>query len=108
MNSLKFAVIYGTITLDSGEVVTYSANDIATFYNVQDLPYVPVPLVGQSPFTGKEEIEYIRLIPRGDGVYYDAKERYNIDDEPYLDDDFDAKEGGKWAVKPRVADNDGN
>ena len=39
---------------------------------------------------------------------HNAKERYNIDDEPYLDDDLDAREGGKWAVKPRVADDDGN
>lgn len=98
---MKYAVVYGTIKLNNGSTVTYSAAEIAELYNVQDEPYVPVPLDGPSPFNGAEELEYVRLIPRPDGVYFDAKQRYNQDGGEYWDDDFDAKEGGKWAVKPR-------
>lgn len=103
--TLKFAVYYGTITLDNGDVATYTANQVATFYGVQALPYTAVPLTGVNPIQA-HEFEYIQLKPLSDGNYYDAQSRYNVTMQPYLDSDFDAKQGGKWVVRPHTEDTD--
>lgn len=101
------AVYYGTITLKDGTVQTYTASQIATLYNVNLLPYTAVPLVGPSPFKTGQEIRYIHLKPQTDpSLYFDAQDRYNYNETDYFDDDFDAHEGGKWAVRPRNPDPD--
>jgi len=108
LTPIKFAVYYGTITLKDGSSATYSAADIASLYNVADLPYLAVSLTGPSPFKpGRDELEYMPLKPQADpGLYYDAKEKYNYADVEYWDDDFDAHAGGKWTIRPRQPDPD--
>ncbi len=104
---LKFAVYYGTIRLNTGAVVYYSPEDIAAYYNVSDQPYLAVPLTGPSPFrNGPDELSYVHLKPLPDGQYYDAKERYNYMNEIQYQEDFDARRGGKWAVRPLFEDTD--
>lgn len=100
------AVYYGTIRLKDGSSATYTAEQVATFYNVQDDDYLPIALNSVYPFkNGQEEMSYIHLKPLPDGNYYDAKERHNTDFETYYDEDFDSRRNGKWAVRPQfVAD----
>lgn len=97
---LKFAVYYGTITLDNGTSHTYTAADIAGLYNVADQPYLAVPLVGNEPFlSGQEYMSYVHLKPLSDGLYYDAKERYNFYNVVQQGEDFVTGQG-KWARRP--------
>lgn len=97
---LKFAVYYGTIRLDNGTTQTYTANQIAGYYNVADQPYLPVALVGNEPFlSGQEYMSYVHLKPLSDGKYYDAKERYNFNNVVQMGDDFVVGQG-KWARRP--------
>jgi hypothetical protein len=98
----KWAVYYGTIRLIDGTIATYTAAEVAAFYGVQDEDYLEVPLVGVSPFTGgQDEVSYYHLKPKNDSrLYFNAIERYNPSDEEYLDEDFDSRRGGKWAVRP--------
>lgn len=107
---LKFAVYYGTITLIDGSVVTYTANQVATFYGVQAESYLAVPLVGISPFKGAEnEVSYVHLKPQRDpSLYYDPRvpEKYNEDNEEWFGPDFNAREGGKWEQTPVRLDED--
>ena len=103
----KFAVYYGTHRLDNGEYETLTALQVATLYGVQADPYLAVPLAGPSPFHGgQQELSYIHLKPQPDGDYYDAHERYNTDMQPYLDEDFEGKAGGKWARPPQQSEED--
>jgi hypothetical protein len=98
--TLKFAVYYGTITLNDGTTHTYTADDIATLYNVDDQPYLAVSLVGNEPFmNGQEYVSYVHLKPLANGKYYDAKERYNFNNEIQWGDDFITGRG-KWAIRP--------
>lgn len=97
---LKFAVYYGTITLDNGTPATFTALQIATLYNVADQPYLAVPLVGVDPFRGGQDyMSYVHLKPLPDAQYYDAKERYNFNNEVQMGDDFVVGQG-KWARRP--------
>jgi hypothetical protein len=97
---LKFAVYYGTIRLANGTLQTYTANQIAGYYNVADQPYLPVALVGPEPFlSGGEYMSYVHLKPLPDAKYYDAKERYNFNNEIQLGEDFVTGQG-KWARPP--------
>lgn len=98
---IKFAVYYGTIRLDDGTIQTLSAPDVAALYNVSDLPYLPVPLNGPTPFqNGPDELSYAHLKPLSNGQYYDAKQRYNFYNEIQYDDDFVVGQG-KWARRPQ-------
>ena len=103
--TLKYAVFYGTIRLDNGDIATYTADQVATFYGVQAEPYVAVPLTGINPIQDTE-FEYVLLKPLTDMAYYDAPSRYNATMQPYLDNDFDAKRGGKWVVKPVIGESE--
>lgn len=100
--TLKYAVYYGTIRLDNGQLATYTASHLALLYGVQDEPYVAVPLLGVNPIQNTE-YEYVQLKPLSDANYYDAKERYNADMEPYLDRNFDEHSPDKW-VHPKLPD----
>lgn len=105
----KWAVYYGTIRLDTGEEETFTAQEVAELYGIEDEEYLSVPLTGPLPFApGKSELEYYHLKPRPDGRYPDAKTLYNTEtpNESYLDEDFDARRGGKWQVRPRFDDPD--
>lgn len=98
----KWAVYYGTITMDDGTQQTFTAAQVAALYNLGSDPYLSVPLVGPKPFYGgydspMGEITYYHLKPQPDGVYYDAHVQYNTTGEEYLDIDFDAKSKDKWA-----------
>lgn len=100
--TLKFAVYYGTITLDNGTIQTYTANQIAGYYNVADQPYLPVSLVGNEPFMGGQDyMTYVHLKPLPNGQYYDAKEQYNFNNEIQQGDDFVVGQG-KWAKRPNA------
>lgn len=100
---LKFAVYYGTIRLDDGTQQTFTAPEIAALYNVDDLPYLSVPMIGDTPFIGGvDELTYVHLKPLANARYYDAKERYNFYNEEQWGDDFDARCGGKWQQRPLV------
>lgn len=97
----KWAVYYGTITLDDGTVATYTAAQIASFYNLGSDPYLSVPLVGTNPFHGgiddpNSEVSYYHLKPLSNGNYYDAHTRYNTTGAEYSDIDFDARSKDKW------------
>ncbi len=97
----KYAVYYGTIRLNDGSYETYTAEQIAEFYEIADEDYLAIPLIGPSPFHGgQDELSYVHLKPLSDGQYYDARQRYNVDNEIQWDEDFDARRGGKWAVRP--------
>jgi len=99
---LKFAVYYGTIRLDNGTIHPYSAADIAALYNVSDQPYLAISLVGNEPFlSGQEYMSYVHLKPLPDGLYYDAKEQYNFNNEIQQGDDFVVGQG-KWAKRPNA------
>lgn len=100
----KWAVYYGTITLDDGTPATYTAAEVAELYGIEDEEYLAVPLVGSpSPFfPGKSEMEYFHLKPRPDGRYQNAIDLYNTENEIQWDEDFDARRNGKWAVRPEV------
>jgi hypothetical protein len=96
----KFAVYYGTIRLRDGTLQTYSAAQIAAFYNVSDQNYLAVALTGVQPFqNGRDYMSYFHLKPLPDGQYYDAKIRYNIAYQEQLADDFVVGQG-KWARRP--------
>lgn len=100
---LKFAVYYGTITLDNGAEHTYTAPEIATLYNVADQPYLAVNLAGPEPFQGgRDHMSYVHLKPLPDAQYYDAKERYNFNNEVQMGEDFVVGQG-KWAKRPAEA-----
>lgn len=104
---LKFAVYYGTITLDNGTPATFTASQIATLYNVADQPYLAVNMALPEPFkNGPEYMSYVHLKPLPDAQYYDAKERYNFAGGTYYDEDFMQNEGGKWAVPPRLIEDE--
>jgi hypothetical protein len=91
--------------MDDGSEETFTANEVAGFYGVSLYPYLEVPLVGPSPFKGgPDEVSYIHLKPLPDERYYDAVERYNVDNEIQWDEDFDARRGGKWAIRPLYPD----
>lgn len=97
----KWAVYFGTITLDSGSPATYTAEEVAELYGVEDEDYLAVPLAGPEPFlNGQEYMSYYHLKPRRDGRYFNAPEHYNVEVETYFDEDFDARRNGKWAVRP--------
>lgn len=100
----KWAVYYGTIRLDTGDEVTYTAAEVAEFYGVQAEDYLEVPLTGPTPFAnGPEELSYYHLKPKSDPrLYFDAIERYNTENEIQWQDDFDARRGGKWAQRPQT------
>lgn len=100
----KWAVYYGTIRLDTGEYITYTAEEVAEFYNVQNEDYLAVPLAGPTPFAnGPEELSYFHLKPKPDPrLYFDAIDRYNTENEIQWKDDFDARKNGKWADRPEV------
>lgn len=99
---LKYAVYYGTITLIDGTPATFTAAEIAELYGVDAEPYLAIPLVGSpSPFlNGADELSYVHLKPLPDGRYYDAPTQFNADNETQWGEDFDARRGGKWAVRP--------
>lgn len=100
LTPLKFAVYFGTITLDDGSTQTYTALEIATLYNVADQPYLPVNLALPLPFqNGRDEMSYVHLKPLPDAQYYDAKEQYNFNNEIQWGEDFVVGEG-KWARRP--------
>lgn len=98
----KWAVYYGTIRLDDGTMATYNAAQVAAFYGVENETYLPVSLIGPTPFlSGPDEMSYYHLKPKSDPrLYFNAIDRYNVDNEIQWDDDFDAHRGGKWAVRP--------
>lgn len=97
----KFAVYYGTIRLDDGTTQTFTAAEVAALYGITGHPYESVPLSGLNPFgPGVDELTYIHLKPLANGIYYDAQETYNTNNEIQLGEDFDAHRGGKWAVPP--------
>lgn len=99
----KWAVYFGTIRLDDGSTVTYTAAQVASFYNLGSDPYTAVPLVGASPFKGApDEISYYHLKPQPDGRYYDAHVKYNTAGAEYDDIDFDARSTDKWTHRIRV------
>lgn len=99
----RFAVYFGTITLDDGEPATYTAAEIAELYGVDEEDYLAVDMSLPEPFRGGQDyMSYYHLKPLPDGRYYDAKVRYNIDIEEYFDEDFDARRNGKWAVRPQI------
>lgn len=103
----KYAVYYGTITLNDGTLQTFTADEVATLYGVDQEDYLSVPLIGDTPFSGGvDELSYIHLKPLKDARYYDAKERYNVDNEIQYDEDFDSRRGGKWAVRPEFEHED--
>lgn len=106
----KWAVYYGTITLKNGSPATFTALEVATLYGVQDEDYLEIALTAPWPLQpGKTELEYFHLKPLPDGNYFNAIERYNTatPNDSYEDEDFDARKGGKWAVRPEhVADED--
>lgn len=98
----KWAVYYGTITLDDGTQQTFTAEEVAELYGVQDENYLSIALTAPLPFEpGKSELEYYHLKPLPDGQYFNAIERYNTENEVQWDEDFDARRGGKWAVRPQ-------
>lgn len=99
----KIAVYYGTITLNNGDVETYTAAQIAELYNVADRDYLEVSLTGPEPWNHDPilELSHVHLKPLPDGQYYDAVERYNLDHEILYDEDFNPHVGGKWAVPYR-------
>lgn len=100
----KVAVYFGEITLDSGEVVYYTAEEIAELYNVDDLDYLSVDLAQPEPFeNGQDYMQYIHLKPLPNSRYYDAKQVNNIAGGPYYDEDFDGRRGGKWQVRPEYS-----
>lgn len=97
---LKFAVYYGTIRLTNGTPATFTAAEVAALYNVGDQPYLAVPLVGTDPFqNGQDYMQYVHLKPLPSAQYYDAKERYNFNNEVQMGDDFVVGQG-KWAKRP--------
>lgn len=97
---LKFAVYFGTITLDTGSPATFTALEIATLYNVADQPYLAVDLSKPYPFqNGRDEMSYVHLKPLPDDQYYDAKEQYNFNNEVQYGEDFVVGKG-KWARRP--------
>lgn len=107
----KWAVYYGTIILDDGTPATYTAAQVAAFYNLGSDPYTAVPLVGASPFSGgidspNSEVSYYHLKPQPDGKYYDAHIQYNTSGAEYLDVDFDTKRKDKWVHRKRFYDDD--
>lgn len=107
----KWAVYYGTITLDDGTPATYTAAQVAGFYNLGSDPYLAVPLIGPSPFSGGPrspmgEITYYHLKPQPDGRYYDAHVKYNTTGEEYPDIDFDARSPDKWTHRKRFVSED--
>lgn len=107
---LQYAVYYGTITLIDGSIVTYTAQEVAELYGIGDEDYLAVPLSGVSPFEqGVDEVSYVHLKPQRDpSHYYDpqAPEKYNSENEEWVEPDFDAREGGKWEVPLRVSEDD--
>lgn len=109
----KWAVYYGTITLDDGTVQTYSAAQIAALYNLGSDPYTAVPLVGPSPFYGGPdspmgEVTFYHLKPLSNGAYYDAHVRYNTTGGEYDDIDFDAKSKDRWTHRLRIDQSEDN
>jgi len=97
----KWAVYYGTITLDDGSVETYTADEVAALYNLGSDPYTAVPLVGANPFHGgindpMSEVSFFHLKPLANQAYYDAHVRYNTTGAEYEDIDFDARTTDKW------------
>lgn len=103
----KWAVYFGTIKLDDGSTVTYTAAQVASFYNLGADPYLAVPLVGAKPFAGginspTSEVSYYHLKPRRDGKYYDAHVQYNTTGAEYSDIDFDAHSTDRWTHRIRV------
>lgn len=85
-------------------MVTYTAAEVAEFYGVEDEEYLAVPLAGPEPFeNGQEYMEYYHLKPKPDSrLYFNAIDRYNTDNEIQWDENFDSRQGGKWAVRPHV------
>lgn len=103
----RWAVYYGTITLDDGTPQTYTASEVAALYNLGGADYLAVPLIGPSPFLGGvDEVSYYHLKPQPDGQYYDAPELYNTSNEEYLDIDFDARAKDKWVHRIREDQSD--
>lgn len=102
----KWAVYYGTITLDDGTPATYTAAQVASFYNLGSDPYLAVPLTGITPFHGGadsplSEVSYYHLKPQPDGAYYDAHLKYNTSGAEVLDIDFDERSKDKWTHRKR-------
>lgn len=98
----KWAVYYGTIKLKNGSTETYTAVDIATLYGVEDEDYLSIALTAPEPFTNAADyLTYYHLKPLPDENYFNAIERYNTENEIQWDDDFDAHQGGRWAVRPQ-------
>lgn len=99
----KWAVYYGTITLKNGDEATYTAEEVAELYGIEEETYLEIELGDPWPIEPrKSEVEYYHLKPLPDGQYFNAIERYNTENETYYDEDFDPRKGGKWAERPQT------
>lgn len=99
----KWAVYFGTIRLKDGTLQTFTADDVATLYGVDGEDYLPVDMSDPEPFSnGRDYMSYYHLKPlANDHDYFNAIDRYNTTGAIQWDEDFDARQGGKWAVRTK-------
>lgn len=87
--ALQYAIYPGTVTLYSGEEQTFTAEELAEAYGVEDEDYLVVNNNSQVP-SDMAYFNYIHLKPRADGVYRDIKDTAQDDDQTItMGEDFD-------------------
>lgn len=102
----KYAVYPGTVTLYNGSEITFTAEELATAYGVEEESYLTVNSSADIP-TGLAFFEYIHLKPRADNVYRNIKQTAQDDGEvTTLDRDFDGDKKYTQETDPNNIDKD--
>lgn len=105
-STILYAVYPGTVTLYNGSEVTFTAEELATAYGVQDEPYLTVNNVTEIP-QGQSYFRYIHLKPRADNYYLNIMQTAQDDGEvTTMGRDFDATKKYTQETNPKTIDKD--
>lgn len=86
---IKYAVYPGTVTIYSGQEITWNAADLAAAYGVDGEDYLVINSHTDIP-AGEAYFEYIHLKPRADNTYINIMDTAQDDDQVITyGEDFD-------------------
>lgn len=86
--TIKYAIYPGSVTTYSGEVLEFTAEELAVLYGVDDEDYLEV--TDEAALLSSEaSLEYIHLKPRRDNQYFDQKDADHDQSDSLIGKDFD-------------------
>lgn len=83
---MQYAIYPGTVETYDGEIQTFTVDELAVLYGVDQEFYVDANLLSE-----KDKLYFIQLRPRRDGIYDNMYEKVELGDEIKWGPDFDGK-----------------